>query len=99
MQMFKLVILFFVVYMLPQVIGRYLANKYQRPNIRRVVFVVHVILYFIVVYLSFLSTKVNMDASSKTRCGNWMLVYFGAVLISVSIPLTYVLLPLFKKFR
>ena len=97
--MFKLVILFFVVYVLPQVIGRYLANKYQQPSIRRVVFVVHVLLYFIVVYLSFLSTKVSMDASAKTRCGNWMLVYFGAVVISVSIPLTYVLLPLFKKFR
>ena len=97
--MLKLVILFFVVYMMPQVISRYLANKYQRPSIRRVVFVVHVLLYFILVYLSFLSTKVSMEATAKTRCGNWMLVYFGAVLISVTIPLTYVLLPLFKKFR
>ena len=99
MQISVLVILFFVIYVLPQVIGRYLANKYQRPNIRRVVFVVHVLLYFIIVYLSFLATKVNMEASAKTRCGNWMLVYFGAILISVSIPLTYLQLPLFKKFR
>ncbi len=87
--MIPFLLFIFSIVFLPQIIICFFSFYYKKPSIRKVGLLVHILLYYLAIYIAFLRSAGYHD--SLRHCGMWMIGYYLLAAFGLCIPIAYFL--------